>query len=71
MSVQEALCFIGELRNSPDQQRIDFCLKDAESLDEVAQMGLGFGYEFSVDELREAFRIDWSMRARYFSSRNT
>jgi hypothetical protein len=51
--------FIQRLRDDP-QDAPNLPLGD--DLHEVVRLGEQMGYEFSVDDLRAAFRHDWQMR---------
>ncbi|GIV57116.1 Nif11-like leader peptide family natural product precursor [Rhodocaloribacter litoris] len=62
MPVQEALRFIQAVRREGALQASLRALDDPSDLDQVVRIGAGAGYDFSVEELQEAFRHDWAMR---------
>jgi hypothetical protein len=59
MSVQAALDFIEYMRERTHAHAIDVNVDD---LVQVVQLGAQVGHEFTVDDLRAAFRHDWQKR---------
>ena len=68
MAIQSALKFIHHVMNNDDGRRSIRDLGVDADLDSVARLGRNCGYKFSPDEFRQAFKIDWQMRAKYYSS---
>jgi predicted ribosomally synthesized peptide with nif11-like leader len=63
MSVQTALDFIRQLRQSEEFREALLDAGDIPgALDDVLQYAHGSGFEFSGEELRRAFELDWRMR---------
>lgn len=62
MAIQTALHFIQRVREDNDlQYRIEI-LGEEEVLEEIVQHASTLGFNFSVDDLVEAHKHDWSMR---------
>lgn len=68
MSIQIALDFIQHLRNSDEGRTAIRTTTFDASLENVVLIGHQSGFEFSIEDLRRAFKADWAMRARYYSS---
>ena len=62
MSVQAALKFIHRIRQDDALCERVRARGGKGDLDQVAAIGAEAGFEFSVDELRQAFKHDWTMR---------
>jgi hypothetical protein len=65
VTVQNALTFIGRQR---EQSGRGVDAPGWRSLDELLGVAKGQSLSFTEDELREAFRIDWSMRFKAVSN---
>ena len=67
MSVQKALRFIAEVRNDPDLVRkVQDLGPDGATVARLVVMGKAKGFDFTIEELREAYKHDWTLRrARY------
>ena len=61
MSVQTALQFLQRVR-SDETLRQAIAGNVEETLDSVVQLAATEGFVFTVDELRQAHKYDWSMR---------
>lgn len=62
MSVAEAVQFINYTRVNADAREAVAALKAPVAGGDLVQIGRAHGFAFSGAELREAFRIDWTMR---------
>ena len=71
MAIQSALNFIHRAMNDEaTHQAVNQLGRDA-TIDQVVELAVALGYEFSKEELRLGFGIDWQLRWRYFESRNS
>jgi predicted ribosomally synthesized peptide with nif11-like leader len=68
MSVKAALHFIQRLGDDPDlRQQVRASRIDGD-LRRMVELASRIGLEFTVDELRQAHRVDWSMRRMYYGA---
>ena len=67
MTIQNALHFLNQIHK--DHLLKELIKKNIDSLDleEVVRIGAQYGYEFKVEDLRDAFIKDWSLRRHYYS----
>lgn len=68
MTLQTALRFVAVIRETPDLADLIRDLGPAATLDQLVSLGKTRGMEFTADELREAHKIDWVMRAARYRS---
>lgn len=59
MAVSDALAFIRFLREHRDQIALS---PETTTLDDLRQAGAQHGYNFTIAELRTAFKQDWGLR---------
>lgn len=71
MSVQNALRFIAEVRKDPDLVRKVQDLGPGATIDRLVVMGKGKGFDFTAEELREAYKHDWTLRRARYSEAKT
>lgn len=62
MSVQNALRFIAEVRNDPDLVGKVQELGPGATVLRLVAMGRAKGLDFTVEELRDAYKHDWTLR---------
>jgi len=67
MSLQQALDYFQFIRTSESGHATVDMQKSQYDLNDLVQSASRQGYDFTVDELRKAYKIDWNMRARYYS----
>lgn len=71
MSVQNALRFIAEVRKDPDLVRKVQDLGPGATIVRLVAMGKAKGLDFTVEELRDAYKHDWTLRrARYSKAKS-
>ena len=63
MSVQKALLFINSLRRDDGFRSAIGDRVDEMNLDTLIDIALAQGFMFTEDDFRQAFRLDWAMRA--------
>jgi len=68
MAIQSALNFIHYVMNDDEGRAVIRALGSETNLAEAVQLSQQAGYDFSVEELRQAFKLDWQMRASYYSA---
>jgi predicted ribosomally synthesized peptide with nif11-like leader len=66
MSAREAMQFIARVRSDEKIREQLRALGIDPDLAEVAAIGARMGLNFSVDELRNAYGYEWTMRALYY-----
>ena len=70
MSIPAALQFIAAIRKDPELARSIGNLGVDANLESLVPLGAGAGFAFTAEELRAAYKFDWSMRfARHISGR--
>ena len=68
MSLQRALDYFQFIRTSESGHTPVDRQQSQNNLNDLVQSASRQGYDFTVDELRKAYKIDWNMRVRYYSS---
>lgn len=71
MSVQNALRFIAEVRNDPDLVRKVQELGPGATIVRLVAMGKAKDLDFTVEELRDAYKHDWTLRRARYSPAKT
>ncbi|HLI78878.1 MAG TPA: Nif11-like leader peptide family natural product precursor [Candidatus Binataceae bacterium] len=66
MSARNAMQFIARVRSDEKTKAEVRALGLDPELTEVAAIGARMGLHFSVDELRNAYGYEWTMRALYY-----
>lgn len=69
MSLKHAMAFIQKAFSDPILKEEIEQLENPKKADEVAALGFRLGYDFTPEELRQAFSIDWKMRWHHFASK--
>ena len=71
MSLKHAMAYIQKVSGDPALRKKIEELEKRKDLDDIAALGAGVGYDFTIEELRRAFLIDWEMRWHRFLEKPT
>jgi predicted ribosomally synthesized peptide with nif11-like leader len=66
MSVQTAMQFIRKVREDESLRDQLKALGQAAELESVVQIGAAAGFDFTIEDIRTAFKHDWAMRWVYY-----
>lgn len=62
MPLRDALQFISEIRQNEELKESVRSMEPETDLQEIVRAGLEAGFVFTADELRSAYRHDWTLR---------
>ena len=63
MSIQGAMHFLQAVREDPAVRSLVQARRDELQLEDLVSMGAALGWAFSLADLAQAFRHDWTLRA--------
>ena len=69
MSLKQAMAFIQRASSDPTLRREIERIENQKKVDHATALGFRVGYDFTPEELCQAFSIDWKMRWHHFASK--